>query len=153
MVVFRSASQPLSLPWLQTSLWQSLYPSQVVGEPALIKEIDCLTVTLDDVKEVAANFRLPLYEGESRVSGFAGWFDVQFQASYFCRPSTCKLVFVRLPHAWLTGRLPMASHQMKGLLANICKFVGAPFHQRPLTLLSEGLCVLILDLSFNPGLT
>jgi hypothetical protein len=74
----------LNLPvscFLQTSLWQSLYPSQVVGEPAMIKEIDCLTVTLEDVKEVAANYRLPLFNKEDRVSGFAGWFDVQFKAS------------------------------------------------------------------------
>ncbi|GAQ79601.1 protein arginine methyltransferase [Klebsormidium nitens] len=67
--------------FLQTSLWQSLYPSQVVGQPALVKEIDCLTVTLDDVKAVSANFQLPVFDGETRVSGFAGWFDVRFQGS------------------------------------------------------------------------
>jgi hypothetical protein len=50
----------------------------------MIKEIDCLTVTLEDVKEVAANYRLPLFNKEDRVSGFAGWFDVQFKVSGMC---------------------------------------------------------------------
>lgn len=53
----------------------------MVGQPALVREIDCLTVTLDDVKAVSADFKLPVFDGETRVSGFAGWFDVQFQAS------------------------------------------------------------------------
>ncbi|KAJ7550704.1 hypothetical protein O6H91_07G113200 [Diphasiastrum complanatum] len=66
---------------LQTSLWNSLYPSQVIGTPALVKEIDCLKATLKDVASVFSPFKMPVTSQETRLCGFAGWFDVHFKGS------------------------------------------------------------------------
>ncbi|GBG71689.1 hypothetical protein CBR_g9102 [Chara braunii] len=67
--------------YLQTSLWNSLYPNQLLGAAAVIKEIDCLTATVNDISTVDADFSIPLYEGVNRVSGYSGWFDVHFRGS------------------------------------------------------------------------
>eukprot|EP00244_Chara_vulgaris_P008433 TRINITY_DN3312_c0_g2_i2.p1 TRINITY_DN3312_c0_g2~~TRINITY_DN3312_c0_g2_i2.p1 ORF type:complete len:429 (-),score=61.18 TRINITY_DN3312_c0_g2_i2:460-1746(-) len=67
--------------YLQTSLWNSLYPNQVLGAAAVIKEIDCLTATISDISTVDADFSMPLFEGVNRVSGYSGWFDVHFRGS------------------------------------------------------------------------
>eukprot|EP00850_Spirogloea_muscicola_P011771 SM000074S21681 [mRNA] locus=s74:425929:428759:+ [translate_table: standard] len=66
---------------LQTSSWQSLYPEQIIGTPAVLKEFDCHKVTLADIERVSAEFSLPLSPQHSTLSGFAGWFDVHFRGS------------------------------------------------------------------------
>lgn len=63
----------------QTSLWSSLHPEQVIGTPAIVKEIDCLTATVDDILSVKASFSSSILEEDSRFCGFAGWFDVHFR--------------------------------------------------------------------------
>eukprot|EP00850_Spirogloea_muscicola_P013644 SM000093S24455 [mRNA] locus=s93:420910:423764:- [translate_table: standard] len=65
----------------ETSSWQSLYPEQVIGTPAVLKEFDCHKVTLADIERVSAEFSLPLSPQHSTLSGFAGWFDVHFRGS------------------------------------------------------------------------
>eukprot|EP00850_Spirogloea_muscicola_P016624 SM000136S00170 [mRNA] locus=s136:128958:131797:- [translate_table: standard] len=67
--------------FLQTSSWQSLYPEQIIGTPAVLKEFDCHKVTLADIERVSAEFSLPLSLQHSTLSGFAGWFDVHFRGS------------------------------------------------------------------------
>ncbi|KAK1417270.1 hypothetical protein QVD17_26396 [Tagetes erecta] len=64
--------------YLQTSLWNNLDPNQVVGTPAVLKEIDCLTVTVDDIIQVKANILSTVTKEDTWLCGFGGWFDVHF---------------------------------------------------------------------------
>ncbi|KAM0944874.1 putative methyltransferase [Dioscorea sansibarensis] len=66
---------------LKTSLWNNVHPSQVIGTPAVIKEIDCLTATIDEICELHVKFSLRINVDRTRLSGFAGWFDVHFRGS------------------------------------------------------------------------
>lgn len=63
----------------QTSLWNSLHPEQVIGTPAIVKEIDCLTATVDEILTIKANFSSLISMENTRFCGFAGWFDVHFR--------------------------------------------------------------------------
>ena len=65
----------------QTSLWNNLHPNQVIGTAAIIKEIDCLTVTVNDILNVRASISSSISAEETRFCGFAGWFDVHFRVS------------------------------------------------------------------------
>ncbi|XP_050235475.1 protein arginine N-methyltransferase PRMT10 [Mercurialis annua] len=65
--------------YLQTSMWQNLYPNQVIGTAAIIKEIDCLTATVDDILNVKSNFMSVITMEGTRLSAFGGWFDVHFK--------------------------------------------------------------------------
>ncbi|MCO5550458.1 hypothetical protein L7F22_003945 [Adiantum nelumboides] len=65
--------------YLQTALWNNLHPSQIVGTPFIVKEFDCLTASIKDVANVQSSFQVELWEGQLNLSGFAGWFDVQFK--------------------------------------------------------------------------
>lgn len=67
--------------YLQTSLWNNLHPDQVVGAPALVKDIDCSTVTVDDILEVRSNLSSTISLENPRICGFGGWFDVHFRGS------------------------------------------------------------------------
>ncbi|KAL5976964.1 class I-like SAM-binding methyltransferase superfamily [Asimina triloba] len=67
--------------YLQTSLWNNLHPNQVIGTPAIIKEIDCLTATVNEIAEIRATFSSPITAEKTRLCGFAGWFDVHFRGS------------------------------------------------------------------------
>lgn len=64
---------------MQTSLWNNLYPNQIIGPPAVVKEFDCRTATLEEVSSVNSSFRIPLDSGHRSLCGFAGWFDVHFK--------------------------------------------------------------------------
>lgn len=65
--------------YLQTALWNNLHPSQIIGTPFVVKEFDCLTASLNDVASVHSPFQIELLEDQSKLCGFAGWFDVQFK--------------------------------------------------------------------------
>lgn len=65
-------------------MWNSLYPNQVIGTPVVVKEFDCLTCTMEDIEKVHSRFKMPLHPGQSRVCGFAGWFDVHFKVWHAC---------------------------------------------------------------------
>lgn len=67
--------------YLQTSLWNNLHPNQVIGTPAIIKEIDCSTATVEDIQNVQASISSSISNEETRLCGFSGWFDVHFQGS------------------------------------------------------------------------
>jgi protein arginine N-methyltransferase 1 len=66
---------------VQTSLWNNLHPHQLIGTPFIVKEMDCLTATLDEIAIVHANFTASITIEQGRFSGFAGWFDVHFRVS------------------------------------------------------------------------
>jgi len=67
---------------LQTSMWNSLHPNQIIGEPALVMEYDCLKATLEETAIVRSQFRIPLDSGGAKMAGFAGWFDVHFRVRF-----------------------------------------------------------------------
>ncbi|KAJ4798076.1 Arginine N-methyltransferase family protein [Rhynchospora pubera] len=67
--------------YLKTSLWCNLDPNQIIGTPAMIKEIDCLQATVDEIRTITAQLMLPINADRSRISAYAGWFDVQFKGS------------------------------------------------------------------------
>ncbi|PWA65514.1 protein arginine N-methyltransferase PRMT10 [Artemisia annua] len=64
--------------YLKNSLWNYLHPNQVVGTPAVLKEIDCLTVTVEDILKVEACISSTITKEDTRLCGFGGWFDVHF---------------------------------------------------------------------------
>ena len=67
---------------VQTSMWNNVHPDQVVGDPVLIKNIDCKKATVDEIRTVAAEFSSLIRADRTLISGYAGWFDVQFRVSY-----------------------------------------------------------------------
>ncbi|KAK2996931.1 hypothetical protein RJ639_025578 [Escallonia herrerae] len=69
-----------------TSLWNNLHPNQVVGTAAIIKELDCLTATVDDILNVQASIKSSINAGDTRFCGFGGWFDVHFRV-FLLHPS------------------------------------------------------------------
>ena len=64
---------------LQSSIWNNLHPNQVIGQPAVIKEMDCLTATIEEIREVRAQVSLPINRDRTRMAALAGWFDVHFR--------------------------------------------------------------------------
>ncbi|KAH6803218.1 protein arginine methyltransferase 10 [Perilla frutescens var. frutescens] len=67
--------------YLQTSIWNNLHPNQIIGKSVIIKEIDCLTTTVDDIRVVRASVSSSITEETARFCGFGGWFDVHFRGS------------------------------------------------------------------------
>ena len=71
--------------FLATAIWKDLDSAQLLGEPAVLKRLDLLTCTLEDITEVKASFRVALdlagHPTGTRLCGFAGWFDVHFRGS------------------------------------------------------------------------
>lgn len=67
--------------FINTSLWTELRSEHVVGDPVRIKFMDLNTCTLEDaadVKKVPYDINVPF---AVQVSGFAGWFTVDFAGS------------------------------------------------------------------------
>uniref|UniRef100_A0A5B7AP66 Protein arginine N-methyltransferase PRMT10 n=1 Tax=Davidia involucrata TaxID=16924 RepID=A0A5B7AP66_DAVIN len=67
--------------YLQTSLWNNLHPNHVIGTAAIIKEIDCLTTTVNDILNIRANITSSITAENTRFCGFSGWFDVHFRGN------------------------------------------------------------------------
>ncbi|KAG8093965.1 hypothetical protein GUJ93_ZPchr0012g20760 [Zizania palustris] len=67
--------------YLKSSIWNNLRPNQVIGQAAIVKEIDCLTATVDEIQEVRAQVTMPISEDMTRLAALAGWFDVHFRGS------------------------------------------------------------------------
>ncbi|XP_039071700.1 protein arginine N-methyltransferase PRMT10-like isoform X1 [Hibiscus syriacus] len=65
--------------YLQTSLWNNLHPNQVIGTAAVIKDIDCLTASVNDILQIKSSFSAAISMVSTRFCGFAGWFDVHFR--------------------------------------------------------------------------
>lgn len=67
--------------YIYSSLWTELQPEHVVGQPVIIKRLDLNTCTLEDalgVEPAQYSIDVPF---PVRVSGFAGWFTVDFAGS------------------------------------------------------------------------
>ena len=67
--------------YIYSSLWTELGPQHAVGRPSVVKTIDLNTCTITDaadVPKVAYDLTIPY---NARVSGFAGWFTVDFSGS------------------------------------------------------------------------
>jgi protein arginine N-methyltransferase 1 len=67
--------------YIYSSLWTELKIEHVIGEPYVIKRMDLNTCTLLDaecVRATAFNIQIPF---PVTVSGFAGWFTVNFNGS------------------------------------------------------------------------
>ncbi|KAK2973635.1 hypothetical protein RJ640_029627, partial [Escallonia rubra] len=62
----KSFSEEQKKYYLQTSLWNNLHPNQVVGTAAIIKELDCLTATVDDILNVQASIKSSINAGDTR---------------------------------------------------------------------------------------
>lgn len=71
------------IKFLQTSSWNNLHPHQVIGTAALVKEIDCLTATVDDILKVRSDISSSITLENTRFCGFGGWFDVHFRVSWY----------------------------------------------------------------------
>ncbi|KAL6861509.1 hypothetical protein ACP4OV_017209 [Aristida adscensionis] len=67
--------------YLKSAIWNNLHPNQVIGQAAVIKEIDCLTATVDEIREVRCQVALPISLDGGRLAALAGWFDVHFRGS------------------------------------------------------------------------
>ena len=67
--------------YIYSSLWTELRPEHLVGQPVVIKRLDLNTCTLADAECVPLTpFAVTVPFGIS-VSGFAGWFTVDFAGS------------------------------------------------------------------------
>ncbi|KAI3771605.1 hypothetical protein L6452_02771 [Arctium lappa] len=82
--------------YLQTSLWNSLHPNQVVGTSAILKEIDCSKVTVEDILKVEASLSSSVTKEDTRLCGFGGWFDVHFKGSEE-NPAECEVELTTAP--------------------------------------------------------
>ncbi|KAL9667643.1 hypothetical protein QQ045_002006 [Rhodiola kirilowii] len=80
-VLTNSYSEEQKKYFLQTTLWSNLQPNQVIGTPAIVKEIDCSTATVNEILEVRSKFSSKITEEEARLSALGGWFDVHFRGS------------------------------------------------------------------------
>ncbi|KAJ0401029.1 hypothetical protein P43SY_009909 [Pythium insidiosum] len=72
---FRKEQEQYSL---HTSAWVELEPSDLIGDEVEIAAWDLKSCTLDDMKEIQANFSFQV-STMSRFGGIAGWFDVDFK--------------------------------------------------------------------------
>ncbi|GLT55024.1 hypothetical protein SLA2020_281780 [Shorea laevis] len=78
-VLAKPFSEEQSKYYLQTSMWNNLHPQQVIGTAAVVKEIDCLTATVNDIRKLGSNFSSSITSENTRLCGFGGWFDVHFR--------------------------------------------------------------------------
>jgi len=87
--------------YVYSALWTELRVEHVLGQPIVIKHLDINTCTLadaEDVKNTPFQFTVPF---ASRVSGFAGWFTVDFAGSAGS-PCTRRVVLSTGPEAGYT---------------------------------------------------
>lgn len=67
--------------YTMTASWADVHPSQVIGEPALIKSYDLKTVTLEELKApLQSRFTMKIRDHGS-LEGFVGYFDTEFKGS------------------------------------------------------------------------
>ncbi|KAJ0816142.1 putative methyltransferase [Helianthus annuus] len=82
--------------YLQNSMWNNLDPDQVIGTGAILKEIDCLTVTVDDILKVEASISSTINKEDTWLCGFGGWFDVHFKGRTE-NPAECEVELTTAP--------------------------------------------------------
>jgi len=66
--------------YMQTANWVELHPDNVIGEAAIIKDIDIAKCTFEEIKGVDSPFRMEVHKNAG-LCGFSGWFDVDFKGS------------------------------------------------------------------------
>ena len=67
--------------YLFSALWTELRPEHVIGEPVVIKRLDLNVCTVADAEGVLKSPFSITVPFPIRVSGFAGWFTVDFAGS------------------------------------------------------------------------
>lgn len=72
--------------YLQTSQWCDVHPNQILGAPQVVKELDLLKTTVEELKVLNEEYELKVEgpadaNGDVQVSGLCGWFDVNFRGS------------------------------------------------------------------------
>mmetsp|Transcript_16149 Transcript_16149/g.44989 ORF Transcript_16149/g.44989 Transcript_16149/m.44989 type:complete len:444 (+) Transcript_16149:225-1556(+) len=67
--------------YIDSSAWQDVHPSQVVGQPMCFKSYDLNKVTIEEIATtIKAHCSLPIME-PGHVDAFCAWFDVEFCGS------------------------------------------------------------------------
>lgn len=87
--------------YIYSALWTELRVEHVIGQPVVIKRMDLNTCTLKDaecVNQVPFEIQIPF---PVRVSGFAGWFTVNFNGST-ATPATKRVTLSTGPEAGYT---------------------------------------------------
>jgi len=108
--------------YLASSVWCELKPSDLLTEPIIIKEINCNTCTLEEIKAVDFQFSLKIhrkfagkkgnfggrnnnrnrnFSETPKLTGFAGWFDVDFKGSTQ-NPAVANVTLSTAPHVGYT---------------------------------------------------
>ncbi|KAJ9538805.1 hypothetical protein OSB04_031538 [Centaurea solstitialis] len=95
-VLTRPFSEEQRKYYLQNSVWNNLHPNQVVGTPAILREIDCLTVTVEDILKVQDSITSTITKEDTRLCGFGGWFDVHFNGREE-NPAECEVELTTAP--------------------------------------------------------
>ena len=67
--------------YIFSGIWTELRPEHVIGQPVVIKRLDLNTCTLEDCEGVDKQTFSMMTPFSVRVSGFAGWFTVDFAGS------------------------------------------------------------------------
>ena len=67
--------------YIYSALWTELKPEHVIGQPVIIKRLDLNTCTLKDCEGVDRQDFSVIVPFPVQVSGFAGWFTVDFAGS------------------------------------------------------------------------
>lgn len=67
--------------YVYSGLWTELRPEHVIGQPVVIKRLDLNSCTLEDCEGVDKQDFSIVAPFAVRVSGFAGWFTVDFAGS------------------------------------------------------------------------
>ncbi len=87
--------------YIYSALWTELRVEHVIGQPVVIKRLDLNTCTLKDaecVNSVPFEIQIPF---PVRVSGYAGWFTVNFNGST-ATPATKRVTLSTGPEAGYT---------------------------------------------------
>lgn len=87
--------------FVYSGLWTELRPEHVVGQPSVIKRIDLNTCTLEDCEGVSIQDLTLVAPFPTRISGFAGWFTVDFAGSE-ASPCTRRVTLSTGPEAGYT---------------------------------------------------
>ena len=87
--------------YVYSSLWTELRPQHVIGEPCVIKRLDLNTCSIEDAESVRKTSYEFTTTFPTAVSGFAGWFTVDFAGSV-PRPATQRVLLSTGPEVGYT---------------------------------------------------
>lgn len=87
--------------YVYSSLWTELKPEHVIGQPYIIKRLNLNTCTLADAENVKSTRFEIMVPFPITISGFAGWFTVDFNGS-IANPCTKRVTLSTGPEAGYT---------------------------------------------------